>query len=123
MSIWESYNPNSQLVSAKEVIGETLEYLDHTEKQSAPHPRYNPNGDKQYAIINVIQHTAEGGEIPLSVTSGSIMILKWLRHLDRTLEKGEKVLFRFTYDDAAPSGSPRWGVEPVTAEDGIVPHW
>ncbi len=110
MSIWDTYIGNSPLVQARDLVGETLEYLDHTVRKSAYHPKFNPNNDKNFAVINAIHHSGDTPR-PVSVAIGSPLIMNWLKHIERSIQPGEKIYFRLTYDDKVPSGTARWGVE------------
>ncbi len=93
---WETYQSNSPLVPAKDLIGETLEYLDHSIQPS----KFNPT--QRFAIIQCIHHKSDGIQRPVSVTANSSIILRWLN--DRQI----KGFFRFTYN---PDGKTRWGIE------------
>lgn len=109
MSQWNTYQRNP-FTNAKEVIGETLEYLNHEIKDSAYHAKFNPNNDKKYAVIQCVKHD-DTGMSPLSVTISSAIVLEWLNNIDTILVKGRSLMFRFTYDETAKSGEPKWGIE------------
>jgi len=109
MTSWNTYQ-RTPFTNAKEVIGETLEYLDHSIKASGFHPKFNPDNDKKYAIIQCVKH-GDNGMTPLSVTIGSAIILDWLNNVSSFLVQGQLLFFRFLYNDKANPGEPKWSVE------------
>jgi len=106
---WNTYQRNPY-VNSKEVIGETLEYLNHSIKKSAFHPQFNPDNDKEYAVIECVQHS-DNGMLPLSITNNSGLIIAWLKNIQTILTPGQLLFFRLTYNEKAKAGTQKWGIE------------
>jgi len=109
MATWNTYQRNPY-VNSKEVVGETLEYLNHSIKKSAFHPQMNPNNDKEYAVIECVKHD-ENGMTPLTITNNSGLIIAWLKNIKSILEPGKLTFFRLIYNEKAKAGTQRWGIE------------
>lgn len=114
MPAWNKYK-RSEFVKSHELIGETLEYLDHKIKKSAYHPQFNKDNDKEYAIIEVVKHDRNGMS-PMTVVNNSGTVLDWLRKINSILIPDKILFFRFTYDETAKAPKPKWGIE-YTHED------